>query len=220
MKLRDLGLIAILLTLVAPQPALAQGDFLKSKLKDLIERSGIYVSATTRTAIDDEVDMGPTIGIGYGMAGRQRTGKKYPFSFSGFSGTLETGDDSHFGRLRARQIMTGFGYQWARGKWVYGAQIGVGYSFNKVTLDPGVAVAFGVPEPVGVEVSNSFVLRPLAKLEYFLHPKVSLRTQFSYTYTDPDVVIHTVVRDFEHQWRPHHFQWSVAVGVFPFRKGS
>ena len=35
--------------------------------------------------------------------------------------------------------MSGVGYQWVRGKMVYGAQLGLGYSFNKVTLDPGVA---------------------------------------------------------------------------------
>ena len=112
------------------------------------------------------------------------------------------------------------GYQWATssGKLVWGGQLGVGYSFNRVTLDPGVAVAFGVPEPVGVSVGNSFVVRPLAKVEYFVHPKISLRTQGSFTYTDPDVVIHTVTQDIAHQWHTNHYQLSFAVGVFPFRK--
>ena len=62
--------------------------------------------------------------------------------------------------------------------------------------------AFGVPEPVGVDVSNSFVVRPQVKAEYFLHRKLSLRTQLSYTYTDPDVVIHTVTQEIAHEWRP------------------
>jgi hypothetical protein len=114
--------------------------------------------------------------------------------------------------------MSGVGYQWVRGKMVYGAQLGLGYSFNKVTLDPGVAVAFGVPEPVGVTASNSFVVQPKLKAEYFLHHKVSVRTQLSYTYTDPDVVIHSAVQDFAREWTPHHFQLGVAMGFFPFRK--
>ena len=114
--------------------------------------------------------------------------------------------------------MSGFGYSWVRGKMVYGAQMGVGYSFNRVELDPGVAVAFGVPEPVSVGVSNSWVLRPLVKAEYFVHRKLSLRTQFSYTFTDPDVVIHTVNQDFVHDWTPNHYQLSFAVGFFPLRK--
>jgi len=116
--------------------------------------------------------------------------------------------------------MSGIGYQWARhnNKMKYGAQLGVGYSFNSVTLDPGVAVAFGVPEPVGVDVSNSFVIRPQLKAEYFVHRKVSLRTQLSYTYTDPDVVIHTVTQDFAHEWNTNHWQLSFAVGFFPLRK--
>jgi hypothetical protein len=87
-----------------------------------------------------------------------------------------------------------------------------------VTLDPVVASAFGVPEPVAVTVSNSWVLRPAVKAEYFVHRKVSLRTQFSWTITDPDVVIHTVVQDFVHDWNPNHFQLTFAVGFFPLRK--
>jgi len=75
-----------------------------------------------------------------------------------------------------------------------------------------------VPEPVGVDVSNSWVVRPQAKAEYFVHRKLSLRAQLSYTYTDPDVVIRTVGQTFTQEWRPHHVHLSFAVGVFPFRK--
>jgi hypothetical protein len=218
MRLQHLGLIAAIALTLAPRPAEAQGEFIKSKLRDIIERSGVYVSASTRTAVDDEVDMAPSIGIGYGLAGRQRGGRKIPFSFSSYRGDLETSGGNGFGRLSAKQIMTGIGYQWVRGKMVYGAQVGVGYSFNRVTLNPGVAAAFGVPEPVGVTVSNSFVVRPQLKAEYFVHRKLSLRTQLSYTYTDPEVVINTVSDEIAHEWRPHHVQLSFAVGVFPFRK--
>jgi hypothetical protein len=218
-RMRNLGLIVALVTALAPRPAQAQGDFIKSNLKHLIEKTGIYVSASTRTALDDEVDMGVSIGATLGFASEhQRAGRKYPIGFSTYSGDLETTGGQDFGRISARQIMSGIGYQWARGKLVYGGQLGVGYSFNKVTLDPGVAVAFGVPEPVGVSVSNSFVLRPQAKVEYFVHPKVSLRTQASFTYTDPDVVIHTVTEDIAHQWNTNHWQLSFAVGFFPLRK--
>jgi hypothetical protein len=218
MKLRDLGLTTALLIALLPQPAQAQGDFVKGKIKELIERAGIYVSASTRTALDEEVDMGPSLGIGFGLAGKQTAGRKIPFSFSSYSGALDAGDDNRFGRISAKQLMTGIGYSWTHGKWVYGGQLGVGYSFNKVTLDPGVALAFGVPEPVAVDVSNSFVVRPQLKAEYFLHRKMSLRTQLSYTYTDPDVIIRTVAGDVAHDWNPNHFQLSFAVGIFPLRK--
>ena len=40
--------------------------------------------------------------------------------------------------------MSGVGYQWVHGKMVYGAQLGLGYSFNKVTLNPAAPTAFGV----------------------------------------------------------------------------
>jgi hypothetical protein len=216
--MRNLGLIGALLLALTPRPAQAQGDFIKSKLKELIERSGVYVSASSRSSLDNDVRMGRTLGISYGAAGRQKTGRKIPFSFGGYSGDLETSGGSDFGRFKATQIMSGIGYSWARGKMTYGAQLGAGYSFNSVTLNPGVESVFGVQEPVGVSVSNSWVLRPQVKAEYFLTRKVSLRTQLSYTYTDPDVVVHTAAHDFSHEWRPHHVQLSFAVGFFPLRK--
>jgi hypothetical protein len=216
--MRNLGLIVALVIALAPQPAAAQGEFLKSKVKELIVRSGVYVQASTRSSIDNDVRMGTSVGLGYGTAGRQRTGLKYPFSFSGYSGDLETAAGTEFGRFSARQIMAGIGYSWVRGKMVYSTQLTAGYSFNSVKLEPGVSSAFGVTEPVGVSVSNSLVFRPQAKAEYWLHRKISLRTQLSYTYTDPDVVIRTATQEFSREWRPHHVQLSFALGVFPFRK--
>ena len=221
MKMRNLGLIGVLIVALIPVPAQAQnGDFIKDRLKSLIEKSGIYVSMSTRSSLDNDVQMGPSLGIGYGTASKNpRSGKKYPFSFSSYSGNLETDEgNARFGRFKAQQIMSGIGYQWVRGKMIYSTQLGVGYSFNKVTLDSGVASAFGVPEPVSVDVSNSWVVRPQVKAEYFLHRKLSLRTQLSYTYTDPEVVVRTVNQTFEQEWRPHHVHLSFAVGVFPFRK--
>jgi hypothetical protein len=216
--IRNFGLIGALAVALVPAPAQAQGDFIKDKLKELIEKSGVYVSMSTRSSLDNDVRMGRTFGVGYGTAGSKRNGIKYPFSFSGYSGDLETADGAGFGRFKARQIMSGVGYQWVHGKMVYGAQVGLGYSFNDVTLDPAVSQAFRVAEPVSMSVSNSWVVRPQVKAEYFVHRKISLRTQLSYTYTDPDVVIHTATQDIDHEWRPHHVQLSFAVGVFPFRK--
>jgi len=220
MRLRNLGLFGALILVLIPAPAQAQGDFLKDKLKSIIEKSGVYVSMSTRSSLDNDISMGPSLGIGYGSASlRPRTGKKFPFSFSSYSGDLETSDDNNrFGRFSAKQIMSGIGYQWVRGKMIYSTQLGLGYSINSVTLDPGVAIAFGVPEPVGVDVSNSWVVKPAAKAEYFIHKKLSVRGQVSYTYTDPDVVINTVNQQFTQEWRPHHFHMGIALGVFPFRK--
>jgi hypothetical protein len=218
--IRNLGLFGALLLALLPAPVQAQGDVIKDKLKSLIETAGIYVSMSTRSSLDDDVQMGPSLGIGYGSASRNpRSGRKYPFSFSSYHGNLETdANNTRFGRFSAKQIMSGFGYQWVRGKMIYSTQLGLGYSFNNVTLDPGTAIAFGVPEPVGVEVSNSFVVRPQAKAEYFIHRKLSVRGQLSYTYTDPDVVINTVNGSFTREWQPHHVHLSVALGFFPLRK--
>ncbi len=201
-----------------PAPAQAQGEFVKSKVKELIEKSGIYVSAATRTSVDNDVVMGPTFGIGYGTAGQKRDGWKYPFSYSGYRGDLATTAGVEFGEFKAKQIMSGVGYQWVRGKMVYSAQLGLGYSFNKITLHPAAPTAFNSSEALRYDVSNSFVVRPQVKAEYFVHHKLSLRTQLSYTFTDPEVVVHTATESITREWRPHHVHLSFAVGVFPFRK--
>jgi hypothetical protein len=220
MKLHHLGLIGALLLALSPAPAHAQSDFLKDKVKSFIEKAGIYVSMSTRSSLDNDVKMGPSLGIGYGSASRNpRTGRKIPFSFSSYSGDLETADtNSAFGRFKSQQLMSGIGYQWVRGKMIYSTQLGLGFAFNKVTLDTVAPLAFRVADAVRVDVSNSFVVRPQAKAEYFLHRKVSVRGTVSYTYTDPDVVISTATQQFTREWRPHHVHASVAMGFFPFRK--
>lgn len=210
--------IAALLITFLPGTAQAQGDFIKSKLQSLIEKSGVYVTTSTRSSVDNDVRMGQTFGIGYGTAGSKRTGWKYPFSFGGYSGALESTSGGEFGRFKASQLMSGVGYQWVQGKMVYSAQLGLGYSFNKVTVDPAAPAVFNSPMPVTVEVSNSFVARPQVKAEYFLHHKLSLRGQLSYTYTDPDVTVVTATERISREWRPHHTQLSFGVGIFPFRK--
>jgi hypothetical protein len=216
--MQNLGLVAALVMALVPRPAQAQGDFIKDKLKSLIEKSGVYVSTSTRSSLDNDVRMGQTFGLGYGTAGSKTNGWKYPFSYGGYSGDLETAGGADFGRFKARQIMSGIGYQWVHGKMVYGAQMGVGYSLNSATVNTGAAEAFSSGTPISISVSNSFVLRPQVKAEYFLHHKFSVRTQLSYTYTDPDVVVHTATESLSREWRPHHTQLSVGVGIFPFRK--
>ncbi len=218
MTWRHLGLFPLVAMFVLPAPAQAQGDFMKSKLKEIIEKSGVYISASTRTSVDDDVVMGPTFGIGYGTAGAKRDGWKYPFSYSGYRGDLATDAGVEFGEFKAKQIMSGVGYQWVRGKMVYSAQLGLGYSFNSITLTPAAPAAFASSDAVRYDVSNSFVVRPQVKAEYFLHHKLSLRTSLSYTYTDPDVTVHTTTDTFGREWKPHHVHLSFAVGVFPFRK--
>jgi hypothetical protein len=219
MKLRDLGLIGALILGLTPAAAQAQDDdFFKSKIKELIEKSGVYVSASTRSSIDNDVVMGPSVGIGYGTAGAKRTGIKFPLSLSGYRADLQTAEGDAFGSVKSRQILTGIGYQWVFGKMVYGAQLNVGYSFNDVAIDANAPAVFSAAPPISIDASNSWVLRPLVKAEYFLHHKVSVRTQLSYTYTDPQVVVTTAQGQFTDEWRPHHVRASIAMGFFPFRK--
>ena len=218
--MRNLGLIVALLLALLPRPAQAQGDFIKGKLTDLIQKSGVYLGTSTRTSPDNDVVMTRSWGISYGMASK-KGGFKIPFSMCSYRADLETAGGTQFADMHARQIMSGIGYQWThqRSKIILGAQLGLGYSFNKMALHANVSEAFAAAgAPVTYTIDNSFVVRPQVKAEYFFWKKASIRTQLGYTYTDPDVVISTPTQTLLHEWRPHHIQFNVSVGFFPFLK--
>lgn len=217
MKLRYLGLTGALLIGVMPRPAQAQ-DEMKDRVTNLIRKAGIYVSTSQKTTTDNDVDITRKIGISPGMAGTLRTGRKYPFSISGYSADLERGGAA-FAHFKALQIISGIGYEWApSNKFIYGAQMGVGYSFNKIDMNAAAPAMFNVNGPVVVDIGNSWVLRPQLKAEYFVFPKVSVRLQGGYLLTDPHVTVQTPDAQYEHNWRPSHYYFSVGMGFFPMRK--
>ena len=216
--MRNLGLIGALLIALLPRPAQAQGDFIKGKLTHLIQKSGVYLGTSTRTSPDNDVVMTRSWGISYGTASKN-SGWKIPFSLSGYRADLETAGGAQFGDMHTRQILSGIGYQWPRGKMIYGAQLGLGYSFNRMSLHSTASEAFAAAgQPVTADIDNSWVIRPQVKAEYFFHRKASVRAQLGYTYTDPDVVISTPTETLSHEWRPHHVQFNISVGFFPFLK--
>ena len=217
MRIRNGGLIGALLIVLLPHPANAQGEFIKSKLTNLIQKSGIYLGTSTRTSPDDGVVMARTWGVSYGTASKG-SDWKFPFSLSGYRADLESTGGTQFGNIRARQIISGIGYQWARGKMIYSAHLGVGYSFNKMSVNAAALEAFAGGEPLSFDIDNSWVIRPHVKAEYFFHRKASVRAQAGYTFTDPDVVITTPTETMTRAWRPHHVQFNVSVGFFPFLK--
>ena len=218
MRSRKLAFIGALLIALLPRPAHAQGEFIKHKLTSLIQKSGVYVGTSTRTSPDDNVVMTRTWGVSYGTASK-KSGWKIPFSLAGYRADLETVEGTQFGDVHARQLLSGIGYQWARGKMIYSAQLGVGYSFNRMSINAAASEAFATGgEPIRFDIDNSWVVRPQVKAEYFFHRKASIRAQLGYTYTDPDVVISTPTESLTREWRPQHMQFNVSVGFFPFLK--
>lgn len=216
-RMQHLGLIAALLLALWPAPAQAQGDYLKDKVTDLIQKAGIYVSVSAKDASDSDVRVSQGFGVSPGFAGSQRKGRKFPFSYSTYSADFETGGAT-FGRFKAKQVMSGIGYQWApTPKLVYSTQLNVGYSFNSIDGSTAES-AFAAGGPVQVSVSNSWLLRPQGKIEYYVRRKMSVRLQGGYLYTDPQVTIQTPTTRSEGDWRPSHFYASVGLGIFPFRK--
>lgn len=216
-RTQNLGLIGALVIALFPVPAQAQGDYIKDQVKHLIQKAGIYVSVSRKDASDSDVRISQGISLSPGLAGRQRKGKKYPFSFSTYSADLATGGAT-FGRVKAKQIMSGVGYQWApTPKLIYSTQLNVGYSFNSIDVT-SPETAFAAGGPVQVSVSNSWMLRPQAKIEYYVRRKMSVRLQGGYLYTNPHVTVQTPTMRSEGDWRPSHFYASVGLGLFPFRK--
>ena len=155
------------------------------------------MSASTRTSLDNDVRMGPSFGVGYGIGGRQTDRLEDIRSASrGYSGDLETTAGSEFGRFKREADHERHRLQWVRGKMIYGAQLGVGYSFNNVTLerrrrDRRSACRTGRRSTSATRSCCGRRSRPSTSCTR----KFSLRTQLSYTYTDPDVVIHTATQD-------------------------
>lgn len=204
--------------LLLPAPVLAQGTFAKDRLRDLIQRSGIFLSTGARAAIDDDVGMGPSVGIGLGIAAEPRTGWTLPLSYSRYHGDLETAGGAAFGRFRVQQIMSGVGYQWARGRMVYGVELGVGYSFNRVRVHDAAPAALNADGPVRVSLDDSPMVKPQVRAEYFVRPKVSLRAAAGYVLSNAGAVVDAATGRQLREWRPHHLHLSVGVGFFPFRK--
>lgn len=218
MKLRHLGLTAALLIAFSPRPAQAQGDFIKDHVTHLIQKAGIYVSGSVKNATDSDVDVTQKISISPGFGGHPRTGRKYPFSLSSYSADFVNAGGA-FGHFRSRQIISGIGYEWApTRKFIYGAQLGIGYSFNSIDMNAAAPALFNVDGPVQLDVKNSWVVRPQLKAEYFMLRKMSVRVQTGYLHTNPHVVVQTPTARIEDDWKPSHYYFSVGVGFFPFRK--
>jgi hypothetical protein len=65
------------------------------------------------------------------------------------------------------------------GKLSTGVQVQAGWSFNSLKPNDGLATAFDA-SGVTVDVGNSFVVRPQAKIEYFLTPKFTVRSSLNF----------------------------------------
>jgi len=202
-----------------PSPAVAQQEFLKENVKKIIRKIGIHANISVREPLDHDVTKGTTYGVSIGLSPGRTNGWRYPFGFTTFSENLNGPAGEEFATFKSRAIIGGIGYGWHRGKLSLGTSLQGGWGFNHGRLYGNTARAFGSPEgPTSIHISNSPLLRPQIKAEYFLTRKFTLRTSADYMFLRPGIEVTTVAGRQEDRWRLSNFHANLGVGFYPFRK--
>jgi hypothetical protein len=217
MKLFSCGLMAVLL-IAAPSPAQAQPEFIKEKAETLVRKVGVRVNLGFRNPIDSDVTKGRTIGVTVGFGPGSRTGWRFPVALTRFSEYLHSPSGERFGSLTATAIVGGIGYSWHFGRLVTGAALETGYAFMSERTEGDLQHAFQTPGDVALDVDNSLLLRPHVKVEYFITPKVSVRTSADYVLARPGVTVTTPTERITGRWDATNIHANVGVSFYPFRK--
>jgi hypothetical protein len=220
MRLQRLGLsVAFLLTLL-PRPAMAQSEFIKDNVTKMIQKIGVHVSTNFADPLDTkEAYRDGSYGVSIGLAPGRNNGWRYPFGIGWFTEEFVAPNGAIFGQLRARPFYGGIGYGWHFGKLSTGIQMQAGWSFNTLKPHGDPVSAFGMlPGAMIMDVDNSWSLRPQFKVEYFLHPKFTVRSSLNYVFMNPTVTVATPTGVVTDRWNASNVSLAVGVGVYPFRK--
>ena len=146
-------------------------------------------------------------------------GWRYPFGFAWFTEELKGPSGASFVKLQSFPVVAGIGYGWHFGKLSTGVQMQAGWAFNSGKAIGDMGAAFGAPGfPVAVDIGDSFVVRPQAKVEYFLTPKFTVRSSLNYVMAHPMVTLTTPQGTTSKRWDASNVTLSVGIGVYPFRK--
>jgi hypothetical protein len=219
MRLQSLGVSVALMLAFLPSPAMAQREFLKDNLTKIIRKTGVHVNTSWRKPLDSDVTKGTTFSGSIGLSPGRTNGWRYPFGFTTFSENLHGPNGEEFAKFKSRAILGGIGYGWHFGKLSVGTSVQAGWGFNHGTLAGNTARVFGSPEgPTSIHISNSPILRPQFKVEYFLTPKFTVRSSADYMFLRPAVDVTTVSGPQEDRWRASNFHANVGIGFYPFRK--
>ena len=69
-----------------------------------------------------------------------------------------------------------------------------------------------------MDVSDTWLLRPQIKAEYFLTRKFTVRVSGDYVLTHPEIVVITPAGQISNRWDASNFHANVGIGVYPFHK--
>ena len=201
-----------------PQPQPESQSFLKENIGKLIRKVGVHANVGYRHPIDSKVTKGRSYGVSMGLAPGHTNGWKWPVSLSWYSQDLHAPNGEQFAVMRSIGLLAGIGYGWHFGKFSPGISLQTGYFLNNAQ-EENLQQAFGIPDgSVSLAMGNSWVLRPQAKLEYFLHPKFTLRVSADYVRSRPDITVSTPTQRFDRQWDSSSWHGNVGIGYYPFRK--
>lgn len=207
-----------LLATSSAAPAFAQ-DFSKDNLTRLLRKVGVHANVGVRQPTDADVTKGLITGISIGMAPGSHTGWKFPVGISSYGEDLNGPSGNQFAHLTMRGAYAGVGYGWHLGeRFNTSVAMQVGYSLNKVSAVGSEGVAFATGDPVSIDVSNSWVLRPRWHTATFLTKKVTFRTSINYIISNPDVVVMTAAGREPGEWKANALNASVGFGFYPFRR--
>jgi hypothetical protein len=128
--------------------------------------------------------------------------------------------DAPLGSIRMRALLAGFGTtQRISSRFTVSGNVFGGYSFNSLTADSGLGLAYartGV-SLAGVSVNNSAVAKPEVAIWYDFFRHVGVGVSAAYVFTRPDETITTAGGQVQHRsingdtWE---FSTGVVVGVW------
>ena len=218
MKLHFVGLIGTIVLALVSAPAQAQSKF-KDNVTSLIRKVGVHGNVGFRHPTDEDVTKGKTFGGSIGLSPGRTNGWRYPVALTMLTEDLHSPNGEPFATMRSRAIVAGIGYGWHFGRLSTGIQMQTGYAFNHGSITGDMPRAFGVPNgAVSVEVGNSMLLRPQAKVEYLVTEKFTLRASVDYMRLRPDIVATTPTGQLTNRWDASNVHVNVGIGFYPFRK--
>jgi len=185
----------------------------------LIRKIGVHANASFRAPVDNDVIGGRTYGVSIGLSPGETNGWRSPFALVFFNEHLQTPTGTEFAKLQGRALLGGIGYGWHFGKLSTGVALQAGYGIYSLRGEGDVFTALDAAQgPVTMDVTDTWLLRPQVKAEYFLTRKITVRVSGDYIFTQPDIVVITPAGSLTKSWDASNFHANIGIGIYPFHK--
>lgn len=172
---------------------LACASVAQAQVTSSTARFSVGIAVDRLFTLDDDASdawgVGPEVRVG---ANREGWGPSFGLGwFDTRLQAAEGGVAGEFAEIRVRPVMAGIGYTFRRGPWSYDLGVAAGWTFNRGTVLPAAERYFAQlgTEPVEVEVSNSFAVRPRLRVYYDTPSRVSLTGSIGVAFLDPEVTL-------------------------------